>query len=111
MEKSEIQDEWDKIKESSPIKVKTLQKKFLDQLRVLKADEYSHKCHVVIGWYYMESFDYVLIKDVTSSNIYKMAIWSYSVAHCENTGAPYSTTEEQVAMDKMVRSTFDQIFI
>jgi hypothetical protein len=111
MEKSEIQTEWDKIKESNLIKVKTLQKKYLDQLRMLKSDEYSNKRHVVIGWYYMESFDYVLIKDVTSSDIYKMAIWSYSVAHCESTGAPYSTTEEQVAMDKMIRTTFDQIFI
>ena len=115
MEKSEIQTEWDKIKTSNLIKIKTIQKKHLEQLRTLKPNEYKHNCHVILGWYHQESFDHVLVRDITSGGIYKMALWAYAYASAK-AGAEdkynyATTTEEQASLENMVRGTFDQIFI
>jgi hypothetical protein len=110
MEKSEIQKEWDKIKETNLIRVKTIQKKHVDQLQLLPDDEYSHKEHVVIGWYTTESFDYVILKSVQTGHLYRLAIWKYVVIHCENTGYEVKNDMEYGPLEKMVRRTFDQLF-
>jgi hypothetical protein len=113
MEKSQLQVEWDKIKESNLIRVKTIQKKYLDQIRTLHSDDYRHNAHVVIGWYSQESFDYVLLKEIHSGGMFKMPIWAYCQGHMTSSKHDYRnmTNEEVVAMEKSVRETFDQIFI
>jgi hypothetical protein len=112
MEKSKMQVEWDKIKESNLIKVKTLQKKYFNQLRVLHSDDYRHNEHVVIGWLNSESFDYVIIKSVTTSHLFKMPIWAYVLGHTMSAGDKKQlSNDEQLAAEKLVRITFDQIFI
>jgi hypothetical protein len=110
MGKSEIQKEWDKIKETNLIRVKTIQKKHVDQIQLLPDDEYSHSEHVVIGWYTTESFDYVLIKSVKTGHLYRLAIWKYVLLHCKVTGHEVKNDMEYVPLEIMVRRTFDQLF-
>jgi hypothetical protein len=113
MEKSDLQVEWDKIKESNLLKITTIQKKHYEQIRVLSQGSYDHKKHVVFGWVYLESFDYVLLQDVVSKGIFKMPLYRYVRDHYRSTGKDINslTMEEQGSLESMVRNTFDQIFI
>ena len=113
MEKTKLQEEWDKIKESNLIKIKTIQKKYIKQLLILKHEDFRHTKHIVVGWYLEDSFDNVIIKDVTTSRIFRMPIWAYVEGVIRDTEYKFQGDEmnERASMEKMVRETFDQIFI
>jgi hypothetical protein len=110
MEKGEMQVEWDKIKETNLIRVKTIQKKHVDQLQMLPTNEYSHKEHVVVGWYTSESFDHVILKSLQTGHLYRLPIWKYVVTHCKNTNYKIIEETEYGPIEKMVRRTYDQLF-
>ena len=100
------------LKSEELLKIITIKKKFVSQIRKLKVADYLHNAHVAHGWWVEDSWDYVLLHDIQTGSHYKMAMHYYvmAVARVSGTGSEL-TRDMQESQADIVRQTFPQLFL
>ena len=105
--KSELQGQYDKIFPKPLVQITVLKRGHLEQIRVMEMGSYDHTKHVIIGRFSSETFNHVILKDVTGRNVYRMMIFYYFKAHYAATGAGASSPQDA---EQLIIQSFDQIF-
>ena len=106
--KSKLQEQYDKVFPKPLLQITALKRGHMEQLRVMDMDNYDHTKHVIIGWYNSEAFNHVILKDVTSKNLFRMMIFHYIKAHYAATRVGAQSPQDA---ERLILQNFDQIFI